>query len=57
VIQIRPVPFIQLDYSQPNFLTPQGGANRALRKIYSASLGPEFCTTPTKISSACSSSP
>jgi poly-gamma-glutamate capsule biosynthesis protein CapA/YwtB (metallophosphatase superfamily) len=57
VIQIRPVPFIQLDYSQPNFLTPQGGANRALRKIYSASLGPEFCSTPTKISSACSSSP
>jgi poly-gamma-glutamate capsule biosynthesis protein CapA/YwtB (metallophosphatase superfamily) len=42
VIQIRPVPFIQLDYSQPNFLTPQGGANRALRKVYSASLGPEF---------------
>ena len=57
VIQIRPVPFIQLDYAQPNFLTPQGGANRALRKIYSASLGPEFCSTPTKISSACSSSP
>jgi hypothetical protein len=42
VIQIRPVPFILLDYSQPNFLTPQGGANRALRKVYSASLGPEF---------------
>src|SRR5215216_493627 len=42
VIQIRPVPFILLDYAQPNFLTPQGGANRALRKVYSASLGPEF---------------
>jgi poly-gamma-glutamate capsule biosynthesis protein CapA/YwtB (metallophosphatase superfamily) len=42
VIQVRPVPFILLDYAQPNFLTPQGGGNRALRKIYSASLGPEF---------------
>ena len=42
VIQIHPVPFILLDYAQPNFLTPQGGANRALRKVYSASLGPEF---------------
>jgi poly-gamma-glutamate capsule biosynthesis protein CapA/YwtB (metallophosphatase superfamily) len=42
VIQVRPVPFILLDYAQPNFLTPQGGGNRALRKLYSASLGPEF---------------
>src|SRR5215211_7380370 len=42
VIQIEPVPFILLDYAQPNFLTPQGGGNRALRKLYSASLGPEF---------------
>ena len=42
VIQVRPVPFILLDYAQPNFLTPQGGGNRALRKVYSASLGPEF---------------
>ena len=51
VIQIRPVPFILLDYAQPNFLTPQGGANRALRKVYSASLGPEFNTDGTKDSS------
>jgi poly-gamma-glutamate capsule biosynthesis protein CapA/YwtB (metallophosphatase superfamily) len=42
VIQIQPVPFILLDYAQPNFLTSQGGANRALRKVYSASLGSEF---------------
>jgi hypothetical protein len=51
VIQIRPVPFILLDYAQPNFLTPQGGANRALRKVYSASLGPEFNTDGTRDSS------
>jgi capsule synthesis protein PGA_cap len=57
VIQFRPVPFIMLDYAQPNFLVPKAGGNRALRKIFSASLGPEFCSTPTKISSACSSSP
>ena len=42
VVQIRPVPFILLDYAQPNFLTRSGGGNRALRKVYSASLGPEF---------------
>jgi len=42
VIQIQPVPFVLLDYAQPNFLTSQGGGNRALRKVYSASLGPEF---------------
>jgi capsule synthesis protein PGA_cap len=57
VMQFRPVPFIMLDYAQPNFLEPKGGGDRALRKIFSASLGPEFCSTPTKISSACSSSP
>jgi poly-gamma-glutamate capsule biosynthesis protein CapA/YwtB (metallophosphatase superfamily) len=57
VIQIQPVPFIILDYAQPNFLLPKEGGNRALRKVFSASLGPEFCSTPTKISSACSSSP
>jgi poly-gamma-glutamate capsule biosynthesis protein CapA/YwtB (metallophosphatase superfamily) len=55
-MQFRPVPFIMLDYAQPNFLEPKGGGDRALRKIFSASLGPEFCSTPTKISSACSSS-
>ena len=42
VVQTRPVPFIMLDRAQPNFLTPGGGGNRALRKIYAASLGPEF---------------
>src|SRR5215211_5814320 len=42
VIQVRPVPFILLDYAQPNFLMPGSGGDRALRKIYAASLGPEF---------------
>jgi Bacterial capsule synthesis protein PGA_cap len=42
VVQIEPVPFILLDYAQPNFLLPKEGGNRALRKVYSASLGPEF---------------
>jgi poly-gamma-glutamate capsule biosynthesis protein CapA/YwtB (metallophosphatase superfamily) len=42
VLQTRPVPFIILDRAQPNFLTPRGGGNRALRKVYGASLGPEF---------------
>ncbi len=42
VIQIQAVPFILLDYAQPNFLVPKGGGDRALRKIFSASLGPEF---------------
>src|SRR5918995_1159492 len=42
VIQTRPVPFVILDYAQPNFLLPGAGGNRALRKVYSASLGPEF---------------
>jgi poly-gamma-glutamate synthesis protein (capsule biosynthesis protein) len=42
VVQVRPVPFIILDYAQPNFLTPGGGGDRALRKIFAASLGPEF---------------
>jgi hypothetical protein len=42
VIQTRPVPFIMLDYAQPNFLVPDGGGDRALRNIYSASLGAEF---------------
>jgi hypothetical protein len=56
-VQFRPVPFIVLDYAQPNFLVPRAGGDRALRKIFSASLGPEFCSIPTKESSACSSSP
>jgi hypothetical protein len=31
-----------LDYAQPNFLMPGAGGDRALRKIFAASLGPEF---------------
>jgi hypothetical protein len=42
VIQVRPVPFIMLDYAQPNFLMPGAGGDRALRKIFAASIGPEF---------------
>ncbi len=41
-IQAEPVPFIMLDQAQPNFLLPEAGGNRALRKIHAASLGPEF---------------
>jgi poly-gamma-glutamate synthesis protein (capsule biosynthesis protein) len=44
VIQSRPIPFIVLDKAQPNFLLPKGGGNRALRTIFSASLGPETRT-------------
>ena len=42
VLQARPVPFIVLDYAQPNFLVPKAGGERALGKIFSASVGPEF---------------
>jgi poly-gamma-glutamate synthesis protein (capsule biosynthesis protein) len=42
IIQVRPVPFIILDKAQPNFLLPRAGGNRALKRIYAASLGPEF---------------
>ena len=42
VIQTRPVPFVILDYAQPNFLLPGAGGNRVLRKVFAASLGPEF---------------
>jgi hypothetical protein len=42
VVQARPVPFIILDRSQPNFLVPEGGGELALNNIFSASLGPEF---------------
>ena len=41
-VQAKPVPFVMLDQAQPNFLLPEAGGNRALRKIYSASRGPEF---------------
>lgn len=67
VVQIQPVPFILLDYAQPNFLTSNGGGKRALRKVYAASLGPEFeaygpsiatgTATASATSSAASSSP
>ena len=42
VVQARPVPFVILDYAQPNFLLPEAGGNRALKRVYAASLGPEF---------------
>jgi len=42
VLQARPVPFIILDNAQPNFLVPGAGGDRALRKVFAASLGPEF---------------
>jgi len=42
VVQVRPVPFVLLDYAQPNFLVPEAGGERALRGVFSASLGPEF---------------
>lgn len=41
-IQTRPIPFIILDRSQPNFLVREGGGERALNTIFSASVGPEF---------------
>jgi poly-gamma-glutamate capsule biosynthesis protein CapA/YwtB (metallophosphatase superfamily) len=44
VVQARPVPFIVLDKAQPNFLVAEGGRDRALQTIFSASLGPEFET-------------
>jgi len=42
IVQVEPVPFVLLDYAQPNFLVPEAGGDRALRKIYTASRGPEF---------------
>jgi hypothetical protein len=44
VVQVRPVPFIMLDRAQPNFLMPGAGGDRALRKFFAASIGPEFET-------------
>ena len=44
IVQARPVPFIVLDKAQPNFLVAEGGRDRALQTIFSASLGPEFET-------------
>jgi hypothetical protein len=42
VVQSRPVPFLVMDFIQPNFLIPEGGGQRALDGIYAHSLGPEF---------------
>jgi poly-gamma-glutamate synthesis protein (capsule biosynthesis protein) len=42
IVQARPIPFIILDRSQPNFLVPEAGGERALNTIFSASSGPEF---------------
>jgi hypothetical protein len=42
VVQARPVPFIILDRSQPNFLVRGGPNEKALNTIFSASLGPQF---------------
>ncbi len=44
VVQVEAVPFVMLDYAQPNFLVPEAGGERALRGVFSASLGPEFET-------------
>jgi poly-gamma-glutamate capsule biosynthesis protein CapA/YwtB (metallophosphatase superfamily) len=42
VVQVEAVPFVVLDYAQPNFLVPEAGGERALRGVFSTSLGPEF---------------
>lgn len=42
VLQARPIPFIILDRSQPNFFIQEAGGKRALDTIFSVSLGPEF---------------
>ena len=42
VVQTRPVPFVILDRSQPNFLVRDELGEKALNTIFSASLGPEF---------------
>jgi poly-gamma-glutamate capsule biosynthesis protein CapA/YwtB (metallophosphatase superfamily) len=42
VVQVEAVPFVMLDYAQPNFLVPEAGGERALRGVFSTSLGPEF---------------
>ena len=50
-IQFQAVPFIMLDYAQPNFLVPESGGDRALRRIFAASMGPEFRSDGTNNSS------
>lgn len=42
IVQARPVPFIILDRTQPNFLVPEAGGEWALFTIFCTSLGPEF---------------
>jgi poly-gamma-glutamate capsule biosynthesis protein CapA/YwtB (metallophosphatase superfamily) len=42
VVQARPVPFIILDRSQPNFLVRDELSGKVMNTIYSASVGPEF---------------
>ncbi len=42
VVQARPVPFIILDRSQPNFLVRNELGEKVMNTIFSASLGPEF---------------
>lgn len=42
MVQVEAVPFVMLDYAQPNFLVPEAGGERALRGVFSTSLGPEF---------------
>jgi poly-gamma-glutamate capsule biosynthesis protein CapA/YwtB (metallophosphatase superfamily) len=42
VVQARPVPFIILDRSQPNFLVRDALGEKALNTIFSTSLGPEL---------------
>jgi poly-gamma-glutamate capsule biosynthesis protein CapA/YwtB (metallophosphatase superfamily) len=42
VVQARPVPFIILDRSQPNFLVRDKSGEKVMNTIFSASLGPEF---------------
>ncbi|MBV9453308.1 MAG: hypothetical protein JOZ19_04200 [Rubrobacter sp.] len=42
VLQARPIPFIILDRSQPNFLLQEEGGKRSLDAIFSVSLEPEF---------------
>lgn len=41
VVQARPVPYLVLDYAQPNFLLGTD-RDRALAGVFSASVGPEF---------------
>src|ERR671917_285586 len=50
VVQVEAVPFVMLDYAQPNFLVPEAGGERALRGVFSPPRGPEFeaCGDPPR---------